>query len=72
MLTRMHACSQVLKELRDETAAMNGSHMQITADQGQFLSLLVKLIGATKAVEVGVFTGYSSVAIAMVSMNQRQ
>ncbi len=63
--------SQVLKELRDETAAMNGSHMQITADQGQFLGLLVKLIGARKAVEVGVYTGYSSVAVAMVSRMTR-
>lgn len=59
--------AQVLKELRDETAAMNGSHMQITPDQGQLLSLLVKLVGAKRAVEVGVYTGYSSLAVAMVS-----
>lgn len=56
----------MLKELRDETAAMNGSHMQITADQGALLSLLVQLMGVKTAVEVGVYTGYSSLAVAMV------
>ncbi|KAG1662959.1 hypothetical protein FOA52_006712 [Chlamydomonas sp. UWO 241] len=56
---------EVLKELRDETAAMLGSHMQITPDQGQMLALLVQLMGARRAIEVGVFTGYSSVAVAM-------
>ena len=62
----------MLKELRDETAAMNGSHMQITPDQGQLLSLLVKLVGAKRAVEVGVYTGYSSLAVAMVSASACQ
>jgi predicted O-methyltransferase YrrM len=57
---------QVLKDVREETAKMNGSHMQVTPDQGQLLSLLVKILGAKTAVEVGVYTGYSSLAIAMV------
>jgi caffeoyl-CoA O-methyltransferase len=38
--------------------------MQIAADQGRFLTLLVELLGATRAIEVGVFTGYSSLCIA--------
>lgn len=61
---------QVLKELRDETAAMNGSHMQITADQGQMLALLVQLTGARRAVELGVYTGYSSLAVALVGVDE--
>eukprot|EP00955_Chlamydomonas_euryale_P073103 361616-Chlamydomonas_euryale.AAC.24 len=61
---------RVLKDLRKETAAMLGSHMQITPDQGQMLGMLVQLIGATRAVEVGVFTGYSSVAVAMALPKQ--
>jgi len=56
---------QVLKDLRDETAAMSGSHMQITRDQGQFMSQLVKLTGTRRAVELGVYTGYSSLVVAM-------
>ncbi|GAX78968.1 hypothetical protein CEUSTIGMA_g6408.t1 [Chlamydomonas eustigma] len=56
---------QVLQDLRDETAAMNGSHMQITRDQGQFMSMLVKLTGTKRAVELGVYTGYSSLVVAM-------
>ena len=59
-------CAQVLKDLRSETAAMNGSHMQITPDQGALLGVLVTATGAQRIVEVGVFTGYSSLAMAMV------
>ena len=62
---------QVLKELRDETAAMMGSHMQITPDQGALLGLLVELMGVRRAIEVGVFTGYSSVAVALVGGGAR-
>ena len=40
--------------------------MQITPDQGQMLALLVELMGVKRAIEVGVFTGYSSVAVALV------
>lgn len=40
--------------------------MQITPDQGAFLALMVKLMGAKRVIEVGVFTGYSSLAVAMV------
>lgn len=54
----------LLARLRDETESMPMAAMQIAPDQGQFMALLVRLIGARKAVEVGVFTGYSSLCIA--------
>ena len=56
---------KVLAELRQETAKLPMSMMQVSSDQGQFLSLLVQLIGAKKTLEVGVFTGYSSLATAL-------
>jgi caffeoyl-CoA O-methyltransferase len=56
---------EVLKRLREETASMSNAGMQISPDQGQFMALLVQLIGASKTLEVGVFTGYSSLAIAL-------
>jgi predicted O-methyltransferase YrrM len=52
--------SDLLRRLREETAKMPESGMQISADQGEFISLLIGLIGATRTLEVGVFTGYSS------------
>ncbi len=55
----------VLQALRRETAALENSVMQISADQGQFMALLVRLIGAKKTLEVGTFTGYSSLAVAL-------
>jgi predicted O-methyltransferase YrrM len=55
----------VLAKLRAETAAHPKVNMQISPEQGQFMALLVKLIGATRCIEVGVFTGYSSLAIAL-------
>ncbi len=53
-----------LIRLRAETAQLAEGGMQISADQGQFMTLLVKLIGARKTLEVGVFTGYSSLCTA--------
>jgi predicted O-methyltransferase YrrM len=55
----------VLHELHDETAALPMAGMQIGADQGQLMALLVKLLGARRCIEVGVFTGYSSLAVAL-------
>jgi caffeoyl-CoA O-methyltransferase len=55
----------VLDELREETARLGDrAVMQIAADQGTFLGLLVAAIGARRAVEVGTFTGYSAISIA--------
>ncbi|HEY4731675.1 MAG TPA: class I SAM-dependent methyltransferase [Gammaproteobacteria bacterium] len=56
--------SEILRRLREETARLPMAIMQIAPDQGQFMALLVKLIGARKAIEVGVFTGYSALSIA--------
>ncbi|MCH7555234.1 MAG: class I SAM-dependent methyltransferase [Proteobacteria bacterium] len=57
--------ADVLRRLREETAAMPLSIMQIAPEQGQFMALLVELMGATRCIEVGVFTGYSSLAVAL-------
>ncbi|MBO1072280.1 MAG: methyltransferase domain-containing protein [Dolichospermum sp. DEX189] len=55
----------ILTQLRQETAEMPRSIMQIAPEQGQFMALLIKLIGAKKTLEVGVFTGYSSLVVAL-------
>ncbi|KAG6552914.1 hypothetical protein Mapa_005570 [Marchantia paleacea] len=57
---------EILRNLREETNKMHGSGMQVTPDQGQFLAMLVRLMCAEKCIEVGVFTGYSSLAVALV------
>ncbi len=54
-----------LRQLRDETAPMRNANMQLAPEQGQFLALLVKLIGARQVLEVGVFTDYSSTVVAL-------
>jgi predicted O-methyltransferase YrrM len=56
---------EVLKELREEAAAHPFGGMQIAPEQGQFMALLVELIGARNVLEVGVFTGYSSTRLAL-------
>ncbi len=56
---------EVLQRLRQETASLPAAGMQISVEQGQFMSLLVQLIGAKKTLEVGVFTGYSSLVVAL-------
>ena len=55
----------VARRLREETAANHDAGMQISPDQGQFLALLIHLIDARKTLEIGVFTGYSSLAVAL-------
>jgi len=55
----------VLARLREETAAHAHARMQITPEHGQFLMLILKLMGARRTLEVGVFTGYSSLAAAL-------
>ncbi|KAD0728476.1 hypothetical protein E3N88_13300 [Mikania micrantha] len=56
----------VLRELREETATMHGSQMQVSPDQAQLLAMLVQILGAKRCIEVGVYTGYSSLAVALV------
>ena len=55
----------VLAGLRERTAPMPERNMQIGPDQGAFMALLVKLTGATRILEIGTFTGYSSTAMAL-------
>jgi O-methyltransferase len=55
----------VLRELREETARLpGGAAMQVMAEEGQFLGLLVRLCSARTVVEVGTFTGYSTLCMA--------
>lgn len=54
----------LLSQLREETAQLEYSVMQISPEQGQFMSLLIKLMGARRAIEIGTFTGYSSICVA--------
>jgi predicted O-methyltransferase YrrM len=56
---------EILSQLREETAQHPMAMMQIAPEQGQFMALLVQLMGAKKNLEVGVFTGYSSLAVAL-------
>ncbi|AKU16336.1 O-methyltransferase [Luteipulveratus mongoliensis] len=57
--------SPVLSQLREDTAALGrSSGMQIGHDEGQLLTWLTRLVGARNAIEVGTFTGYSSLCIA--------
>ena len=55
---------EVLDRVRAETAVMPNAAMQIAADQGALMELVVRLIGAKEALEVGTFTGYSAICIA--------
>ena len=56
---------EILARLRAETAQLPLSIMQISPDQGQFMAMLARLIGAKRYLEVGTFTGYSSLAVAL-------
>jgi len=56
--------SPLKRRLREETAKLPQAGMQISAHQGQQITLLARAIGARQAVEVGTFTGYSSLCIA--------
>ncbi|MEG4495116.1 class I SAM-dependent methyltransferase [Microcoleus sp. D3_18_C4] len=55
----------ILASLREETAKHPMAQMQIAPEQGQFMELMVQLMGATKTLEIGVFTGYSSLCVAL-------
>lgn len=56
--------SPLLARLRAETAELPEARMQISPEQGQLMGLLVELIGCRRAIEVGVFTGYSALCVA--------
>jgi caffeoyl-CoA O-methyltransferase len=57
--------SEPLRRLRTETAALPHSNMQIAPEQGQFMALLVEIMGVRRALEIGVYTGYSALAVAL-------
>jgi predicted O-methyltransferase YrrM len=56
---------ELLRQLREETSHMPNHGMQISPDQGQLMGVLARLIGARSYLEVGVFTGYSSLSVAL-------
>jgi predicted O-methyltransferase YrrM len=56
---------EVLTKLREQTQKMSMSQMQISPEQGQFMGFLVEVMGASKTLEVGVFTGYSTLSVAL-------
>ena len=66
LLAHSTPADDVLRELAAETtrAFPDAAGMQISHDEGELLTMLTRLVGATRAVEVGVFTGYSSICIA--------
>ncbi len=55
----------ILAKLRAETAKQKMAVMQISPEQGQFMALLVELMGARRTIEIGTFTGYSALVVAM-------
>ncbi|HET9457725.1 MAG TPA: class I SAM-dependent methyltransferase [Candidatus Limnocylindrales bacterium] len=57
--------SELLARLRDETSSIPEANMQIPPEQGAFLAMLVRLMGARRCLELGTFTGYSSLSVAL-------
>lgn len=56
---------EILKKLREQTHKMSMSQMQISPEQGQFMGLLMELLNAKKTLDIGTFTGYSALAVAL-------
>jgi predicted O-methyltransferase YrrM len=56
---------EILRRLREETSRHPYASMQISAEEGQFMALLIHLLSASRTLEIGVFTGYSSLAVAL-------
>ena len=55
----------LLARLREETSALPAARMQIAPEQGQFMAMLVRLLNAREILEIGTFTGYSALAMAL-------
>jgi caffeoyl-CoA O-methyltransferase len=66
LLAHSEPADEVLRDLAEETRRVTGgaAGMQISHDEGELLTMLVRLVGAREAIEVGTFTGYSSTCIA--------
>lgn len=56
---------EVLEKLREQTHKMSMAQMQISPEQGQFMRLLIEMMQAKKTLEIGVFTGYSTLSVAL-------
>ncbi len=56
---------EVLRKLREETHQLTVGQMQISPEQGQFLGFLIEILNARKTLEIGVFTGYSALSVAL-------
>jgi len=56
---------ELLRRLREETGALEEARMQIGPEQGQFMALLVRMLGARRTLEIGAFTGYSALIVAL-------
>lgn len=65
ILTHTLREAEPLRRLREETAALADAGMQIAPEQGQLMALLVKMMGARRTLEIGTFTGYSALAVAL-------
>jgi len=65
LLSILPPAPEILQQLRAETATLPNAQMQIAPEQGQLLALLVQLLGAQRALEIGVFTGYSALCVAL-------
>jgi len=65
LLENQPAEHELLAELREITATVTRSRMQISPEQGHFLTFLIRLIGARRVLEVGTYTGYSSLCMAL-------
>ena len=55
----------VLRRLREETSKLPVANLQISPEQGQFMRLLVRIAGVRRAIEIGTFTGYSAISVAL-------
>ncbi|OYW13001.1 MAG: SAM-dependent methyltransferase, partial [Rhodospirillales bacterium 12-54-5] len=60
---------ELLKKLREQTANMPERNMQILPEQGQFLAMLVKILNPSRILEIGTYTGYSSLCMALALPN---
>ena len=56
---------EILRQLREETTHDENANMQISPEQGQFMALLVHLLGAKRTLDIGVYTGYSALSISL-------
>lgn len=64
-LLQMAREPELLRRLREETSRLPQAEMQISPEQGGFMRFLVRMLGARRCLEVGVFTGYSSLSVAL-------